>query len=64
MDGALLLSVRIDPVHRVLQGVLVGFVFAPKTRLELSVMRCNIALLIFGSLTRQGILGNPSALSL
>jgi hypothetical protein len=58
------LSVGIDPVHRALQGELVGFVFAPKTLLELGVMGGNIAFPIFGSLTGQGILGNPPSLSL
>ena len=48
-------------MHGILQGKLVGFIFTPKRFVELSVMRWNTAGLVFGILTRHGILRNPAA---
>jgi hypothetical protein len=54
-------SIAIDPLHRVLQCKLIGFVFGPEDYVETITMRWRTARITVGALARQDIPGNPAA---
>src|ERR1044071_8953790 len=54
-------SIAIDPLHRVLQGKLIGFVFGPEDFIKTITMRWRTARVTVGALAHQDIAGNPAA---